>query len=140
MADELAAGTDPNDPASFPTTAMPTVKLACKANFKALGKDTATITGVFPGVPAKFTSNLKPMAVNVAGVAVAFIFDAKNKAKTVLNTAAITLKLTRNKVSKANEFLGGDVKYTIKLKGDFKNNWLDEGFTALPPKTKAQSR
>jgi hypothetical protein len=127
--DEILAGTDPNSASSFPITPMTLLKVSGGINFTAGGKDKASASGVLPGLPALFNPNQVPLTVNIAGVKATFTLDAKGRAKSDAGSVSLRMKFKRNKATKINEFLGGDVPFSAKLsKGTFATAFAAAGF------------
>jgi len=127
--DEVAAGTDPNSATSFPITPMTVLKVSGSCNFVAGGKDSVSVSGIIPGLPALLNPNQLPLKVNVAGVTATFTLDAKGHAKIDTGNVMLRMKFKRNKATKVNEFIGGDVPFKLKLsKGAWASTWAGAGF------------
>lgn len=126
---ELAAGTNPNDPNSFPTTPMTVSKLGAKVSFKFTGKDACSLSGIFPSLPALFDPTGLTLTVNAGGAQAGFLIDEKARSKNDLGTVALKLKpAKRNKATKKMEFQGGPVAFSAKLVGgSWSSAWADEG-------------
>jgi len=131
-ANEIAAGTNPLDANSFLTTAFTATKLTGSVKFGMTGKDKCSVSGIIPALPAGFTPEGKTVQVIVAGASVPFVLNDKAAQKKD-DKSAFSVKLkpsTRNKTTKAVEFLGGDVAFKATLPGTFSSTWSDEGVVA----------
>jgi hypothetical protein len=126
---ELAAGTNPNDANSFPTTLMTVSKFSGKLNFKLTGKDACSISGTLPAFPALFDPTGLTFTINAGGAQTSFLIDDKAKSKN--DHGSLTLKLKpskRNKSTKKIEFQGGPLAFSAKLiAGNWTTAWSDEG-------------
>ena len=126
---EIAAGTNPNDANSFPTTPMSVSKFSGKLNFKLSGKDACSLSGILPGLPALFDPTGLTLTINAGGAQASFVIDAKARSKNEHGSLALKLKpAKRNKATKKMEFQGGDVAFSAKLiAGSWSTAWSDEG-------------
>jgi len=129
---ELAAGTDPNSALSVPQDAkvpMTLTKLSGSVRFTLTGKDSLSISGVLPNLPALFNPGGLALVLNSGGATRSITLTEKGKGKSLTGSAALTLKPSvRNKTTKKSEFLGGNVVFKASLKsGDWKSVWLDDG-------------
>jgi len=129
---EIAAGTNPLDATSFLTTPFTVTKLNGSVKFGETGKDKCSISGVIPALPAGFTADGKPVQLIVAGANVPFVLTSK-AAQTKEDKSKFSVKLKpskRNKETKVNDFLGGDVTFNATLPGTYSSTWSDEGVAA----------
>lgn len=128
-ADETAAGTNPNDPTSFPTTPLTVTKMQAGVNFKKAATDRFSLTGVIPGLPALYDPTAAVVTINAGGALVTFTLNSKGQGKSDYGSFKLSLKPSkRNKDTRKNEFLGGDVTFSAKLnKGTWSDDWSDEG-------------
>jgi len=121
-------------------TASPmTIKsLKGSVKFGLTAKDSASILGTLPKLPANLDVSTKDVVINVGGAILTFTLDAKGKGKSDQGNAALSLKPSkRNKTTKKLDFLGGDVVFKIKMaKGTWSDDWADEGIlTTLETKS-----
>jgi len=129
---ELAAGTNPNDAASAPQdakVAMTLTKVQGSVQFSIAGKDSITLAGVIPNLPALFDPSGLAIVFNTGGAIRAITLDGRGRGKTADGSAQLALKPSvRNKATKKVEFLGGPVVFKASLKkGDWKAVWTDDG-------------
>lgn len=128
--DELAAGTNPYDAASGAApTPMTVSAFSSSVKFSTVDKDTLSISGVLPGLPANIELTDKTISLNVGGATVVFVLNGKGQARTENGTIALRLKPSkRNKTTRKLDFLGGDVAFKAKLfKSTWSDDWSDEG-------------
>jgi len=129
--DEIAAGTDPNDPNSGPMKPLLVTSLQGSAKFGITGKDAVRVSGVVSGLPAQFNPNGVAVILNTGGATDVFTLNAKGMAKSATGSFSIKLKLTTNKSTKTKSFLGGDAPFKAKLgKGTWSDDWTDEGISS----------
>jgi hypothetical protein len=94
------------------------------AHFKISGRDTASITGVLPQVPAQFTPTGQAVVLNIDGAIVNFTLDAKGHGSSDQGTFALKLKLKRDPATRQLYFPGGDVPFSARLKnGTWASAW-----------------
>ncbi|HYG77833.1 MAG TPA: Ig-like domain-containing protein [Planctomycetota bacterium] len=125
--DETDGGSDPFDPNSVPKTPMVITKVSARAAFSASGKDSYTISGILTNMPKTFSALGKEVVVDFGGANGTFKLDGKGRGKSAMGQLRLKLKLKRNKAAKLKEFVGGPVQFQVKLKGDLRTNWTDEG-------------
>jgi len=131
--DELVAGTNPYDAASGAApTPMTVSAFSSSVKFSAADKDTFSISGVLPGLPANIDLTDKTLSLNVGGATVLFVLNGKGQARTANGTFALRLKPSkRNKTTRKLDFLGGDVAFKAKLfKSTWSDDWADEGINS----------
>jgi hypothetical protein len=109
-------------------------KLQGKENFTTTGKDSCGLQGVLPQLPALLDPTSKQIDVNVGGVPASFVLSSKGASKTPVLGGAVTVgsislkfKFVTNKTTKVKQFLGGDVKFQMKVAGSFNKQWLPDG-------------
>lgn len=125
---EVADGTDPNNPASMQKTAFDLSKMGGSIKFNATGKDACFVSGTLPALKAGFNPLGIAVKIDIGGATRNFTLDAKGRAKSADGSFALKLKLTTNKTTKKKEFLGGAAPFKAKLtKGSWMEAWRDEG-------------
>jgi hypothetical protein len=98
--------------------------ISAKFRFGSSGLDSCQVSGTLPGLPALSFEDL-PLKVDVGGAAPdAFVLDAHAHAAKLARNAGTLLLRPK---FKNGQFTGGDVPFTIKLKGTFWSKWRDEG-------------
>lgn len=128
--DELAAGTNPFDASSGAApTPMTVSTFSSSVKFSTENKDTFSISGVLPNLPANIDLTGKTLSLNVGGATVHFVLNEKGQTRSENGTFALRLKPSkRNKTTRKVEFLGGDVSFKAKLfKSTWSDDWSDEG-------------
>jgi hypothetical protein len=125
---ELLDGTDPLSAASFNKTPMTVTKAKGSAHYGSSGRDSCSISGVVPGLPAFFDPKGASVTIDAGGAKRVFTLDAKGRAHTSDGAFQLKLKFTRNKTTKKSEFLGGNAPFKATLtKGTWTSTWADEG-------------
>lgn len=138
---EIALGTDPLDATSKPgVTKEPftLTKLQGSAKFGVASKDSCSISGILPALPALFDPTGQSIVFQAGGASASFTLDGKARGKSDASSVALKLKPSkRNKTTKKVEFLGGVVAFSAKLKsGTWSDDWTDEGVDAAVDKKK----
>jgi len=91
-------------------------KAQIKLNLAKSGKDSVSISGMLPEIPAGFTPGGLPVTVQVDGVSQSFVLDAKGRAKSGAAAFGLKMKMTRDKATKISSFAGGSAPFTFTLK------------------------
>ena len=127
-ADEIAAGTLPNDPNSQPLAFPLSIsKMQGSVNFAIHGKDAVKLTGSIPGLPPGFNPAGVKMTLDVGGARTSFTLDARGRAKGQ-GTLMLKLKGKRDKVTKKTVFAGGAAPFQATLSGgSWAAIWAAEG-------------
>jgi len=127
-ADEIAAGTNPNDPNSGPLRPMTVKSLSGSMKFGIEGKDGSRLIGTITDLPAMFNPNGVAVLLNVGGATAPFTLNERGQARSEQGSFALKLKLTRDKATKTKFFAGGSATFSAKLaKGTWSDDWADEG-------------
>jgi len=124
---ETSSGTDPFNAGSVQKLPMTVSRLGLMAKFNQTGKDSCSVSGVIPNVPANTKTAGMTIMLNVGGAVGTFTLDARGKARTAAGSVQLKLKGKRNAATRTVDFAGGDVPFKAKLVGDFADEWLDEG-------------
>jgi hypothetical protein len=96
--------------------------------FSVSGKDTVSISGIIPSLPAKFSPTGLLVKIDAGGATRSFTLDAKGKARTLEGSFALKLKSVKNAQTKQLEFIGGPAPFKASLKaGAWMAAWSDEG-------------
>jgi hypothetical protein len=107
---------------------MTVLKVAGKMNFDSGGRDTYSISGVLPALPAGFSPLGKQLQIDLGGALVDFTLDEKGRGRN--ENGSITLRLkpsVRNMTTTQLEFMGGDAPFMAKLaRGTWADDWTDE--------------
>ncbi len=122
------------------TAALPMTLSHLQANMKYTTKnhDTLSFTGMLPNLAAGLNPSGVALTLNVSGVSAAFTLDAKGHAKSAQGTFALQLKRKRDPKTKITSYLGGNVKFSARLKnGNFSAAWAPLG---LDPTTDAKNQ
>ena len=99
-----------------PDTPLKVSKLQGFANFKASGHDWATLQGILANVAPLFDPTGKSLSINLDGAAMSFILDRNGRGKSGQSHAALIFKPTkRNRLTRKNQFQGGNVAFSIRL-------------------------
>ena len=98
--------------ASLPMTVS---KMQGSVNFKTSNHDGCSVTGIIPNIAAGFDPSGVEISFDFSGATVPFKLDNKGRATNEHGSLRLKYKLKRNKATKKNEFLGGNVAYTVKL-------------------------
>src|SRR5579862_3076993 len=124
--DEIAAGTDPNNPASKPPiVTITTLKFKVSLQFNTQNRDSISMNGVLPNLPAGFSSAGKTITLVLGGFRQAFALDEprpqheprpQGSGRTRM-TFALTLKTTRDKTTGQKVFPGGSAPFKMTLSG-----------------------
>ena len=102
--------------AGYTTVPMTVAKLQASIKFNTTGHDAASLQGTLPGLPALFDPAGKQLVVNLNGVLATFTLAANGHGSSSSGSAALKFKPSkRNKMTKKNEFQGGNVAYSIRL-------------------------
>ncbi len=122
---EILDGTDPNDPNSLKKIPMIVSALAGKVSLSIGGKDSVSVSGIIPNLPAKFNPTGVVMKLNVGGIPVSFTLDSKGKGPSSAGTIQLSFKpAVRNKTTRTIEFKGGPVAFKALLhKGTWAKTW-----------------
>ena len=122
---EISDGTNPYDAASFLRKPLLIRKITGRVSFTATGRDSCSVLGVIPAVPALFKPQGAVVRVNAGGVEVPFVLDGSARAKSGKNTLSLTLKPSkRNPATNQLDFLGGNVVFKAAFKqGAFLAAW-----------------
>ncbi|HEY3318879.1 MAG TPA: putative Ig domain-containing protein [Planctomycetota bacterium] len=129
---EIFLGTNPLDPSSTPfrgVAANPdpfhlaSPKLALKMDFKKLGNDTLTLTGSLP-IPPNFAAPGQLMVVDIAGLMAKSILDQRGSYTSATKDVQFKVSAPKAKITGVNG------KYTIKMKGNFRDTLGSKGFTS----------
>jgi len=120
---EIGAGTDPLDPNSPVTVAMTVSKVSGSMNFTKENADACSLSGILTGVPAGFSPEGMAIVFDIGGAAAVFTLDAKGKGVNELGQVMLKVKGKRDKKTKKIVFAGGDVPFSLKMKG---GTWSDE--------------
>ena len=129
--DEIAIGSDPYDSASFTKLPLTILKLKGGVKFNSSGRDACAVSGVIPGIPALFDPKGQTATLNIAGVMVNFILDAKGRGTAPEGTLLLKFKGKRNKLTKNFEFIGGSVPFkAIIHNGIWSDDWRILGIDA----------
>jgi hypothetical protein len=109
--------------------AMSVAKVSGSMKFTGGGRDTCSVTGVLPALPAGFNPAGLAMRIDIGGAQVDFTLDAKGRARNDNGSVMLRLKPSvRNATTNQAEFTGGDVTFTAKLTGGtWADDWADEG-------------
>ena len=122
---------DPGTSGGIPPQPMKLLHFMASVQFAKSGKDTCTLSGVLPALPAGFDPSGKPIVLNIGGVLANFTLNAKGMAKTADGAFQLKLKMTRDKATKKSSFKGGDAPFKIALKkGSYAAAWADEGVSS----------
>ncbi len=98
------------------------IKASVSLNFAKPGRDKITVQGTID-LPPGFDPKDQKVMIDVGGVQQLFTMTSKGTAKTGKDRMTLKRKL------KKKVFLGGAVKITFKLSGDFVSRLADDGFT-----------
>jgi autotransporter-associated beta strand protein len=99
------------------------------ARFDANQKDALQIKGVFPTLPEGTDFSGMQGVIDLGGAVVSLPLSDKGKGKSSVGSLSLKLKFERDQATKLKRFAGGIIPFSFKAKGDFKNNWGDEGLT-----------
>jgi len=125
---EIADGTNPLNATSVNTMAFTVTKVRGSAKFNVSGRDSFTVSGFIPAMPATFTPNGLSAILDFGGVTQEFTLNAKGQARIAAGTFTLKMKMKRNKATKKLEFVGGNLPFSATLtKGSFVPAWADEG-------------
>jgi hypothetical protein len=95
-AEEIAAGTNPNDKNSAPQTlTLPPLKLRASLNLKAGATDQVQLSAILADLSPDFAPAGTQVSIDLAGVNVKFALDAKRKATT--DKHKLTFRLKKNR-------------------------------------------
>jgi PKD repeat protein len=110
-------------------TPMSVTKLVGKVSFANPGRDSCSLAGTIPDLPAKFDPAGAVVSVNVGGAVASFTLNTKGKGISEEGSISLILKPSaRNKETGKVEFLGGPVNFKLQLKnGAWADDWADEG-------------
>jgi len=127
-ADEIAAGTNPNDPNSGPLRPMTVKSLSGAMKFGIEAKDSSRISGTITDLAANFNPDGAAVLLNIGGAVVPFTLNARGQGKSEQGSFTLKLKLTRDKATKTKFFAGGGAPFSAKIaKGTWSDDWADEG-------------
>jgi hypothetical protein len=83
--------------------------------------DSLRLRCVIPALPAGWTPQGQEVEVDLGGVNAVFVLDRKGRARSPVGS--LRLKLKR----RGGAFVGGMAPLDLRLRGDFANEWTDEG-------------
>jgi|GEM_PF-1311032 len=128
--DETTAGSDPLDSTSLPKLALTIKTLKGRVRFNIGNRDSASVSGAIPNLPALFDPAGKRIRIDIGGAVAEFLLSVKGKGKSEQGSVALRLQPSkRNKLTRKKEFSGGEVGFKISLKnGAFGAAWLNDGF------------
>lgn len=116
---EIADGTNPFDPNSFLKTPMTVSKLSGKTSFKSTNRDSCSVTGVIPSLPASFKLDGASVNVDVGGANANFNLNGRGNASSESGSFSLKTKHSRN-----HEFAGGNTPFKAVLKlGTWSDDW-----------------
>ena len=114
---EIAAGTDPNDPALTPQVSVLNVyNFNAKVIPSGQNQDKLQLTGALSNLPQGFTASGKTLTLFVGNIQLAFPLNTRNQSSTPNGSLALTLKTRLNRDTGLKEFIGGDAPFRFKMK------------------------
>ena len=98
------------------------------------GRDSVSVQGTLPNIPASFLPKGATLSFDCGGARCDFTLDAKGHGKSAHGTIALLFKLKKNAATKKPAFAGGNVPFKALLKnGAWANAWSNAGLDLTQP-------
>lgn len=100
--------------------------LSGAVRFDVTGKDSFKLSGVFPAFAMGSSFANVESTIDVGGATERFVLSAKGKGKNAAGALTLRLKFLKNKTTRALEYNGAPIPFSVSAKGTFASMWTDE--------------